>query len=133
MFDRSRLLSDRSRRPYHYNSQVHQQRLVLLFNHHHHHQNHHHRCRRVHYDADATQVDLQGQPMAGTVEADPVEEAHYRRSGLKKHGFPRTNYSVKSFKVKNGHYDFKDRNLIFHIYSYLPGTSTTPDYKIKRG
>ena len=25
------------------------------------------------------QVDLQGQPMAGTVEADPVEEAHYRR------------------------------------------------------
>jgi len=42
---RNRLISDRSRRPYHYNSQV----------------------------------DLQGQPMAGTVEADPVEEAHYRR------------------------------------------------------
>ena len=82
---RTRLLSDRSRRPYHYNSQV-----II-------HQNHRHHNQSAIMIIVAvitfimtvilimptlTQVDLQGQPRAGTVEADPLEETRYRRSLL---------------------------------------------------
>ena len=82
---RTRLLSDRSRRPYHYNSQV-----II-------HQNHRHHNKSAIRIIVAVitfiipviliipmlmQVDLQGQPRAGTVQADPVEETRYRRFQL---------------------------------------------------
>ena len=82
---RTRLLSDRSRRPYHYNSQV-----IIHQNH-----RHHNQSAIMIIVAVITiimpvlliiptlmQVDLQGQPRAGTVEADPLEETRYRRSLL---------------------------------------------------
>jgi len=104
---RSRLYSDRSRRPYHY----------------------------------ASQVDLQGQPMAGTVSAgDPVEEAHYRRYqyytrlqnqtgvnldvlSMPEHVVPASFYQLQFLGVAPGSGKQSSIVTIFAIWNTMMGTS----------